>query len=48
MKCIASEPREVPGFGVFEPGQVVDYDETLFASGIFEKVESDKKKGRDE
>ncbi len=38
MKCIAEQPREVPGFGIFEPGQVVDFDPVLFSTGIFERV----------
>jgi len=47
MIFICYEPREVPGLGVFEPGQEVDYDETLYATGLFKIAEPSKKKGGD-
>jgi hypothetical protein len=34
---IGEVEKEIVGFGVFKPGDEVDFDETLFATGLFEK-----------
>lgn len=47
MECIASEARELPGFGIFEPGQVTEFNEVLFATGIFKPVEPKQKGSED-
>lgn len=44
MKYIGHEEREVPGFGVYNPGDVVDFDETLRATGLFDVIEQKSKK----
>jgi hypothetical protein len=41
---IHEEEREIPGYGVYKTGDVVDYDETLIATGLFE-VKEKKKEG---
>ena len=40
MKFIGDCEREFPGFGVFKPGDVIEFDETLFATGFFEDVKT--------
>lgn len=44
MKFIGEEERIVPQHGIFRPGDVVDYDESLHLTGLFlvEKVEKKK------
>lgn len=39
------EKREIPGYGVFKPGDTVEYDEILFKSGLFDKKDTKKKTG---
>jgi hypothetical protein len=43
MKYIGEEEREVPGCGVFRPGDVVDFDERLHATGLFSVIENKTK-----
>jgi hypothetical protein len=42
MKYIGEEEREVPQYGVFKPGDVVDFDENLHKTGLFSVVNSKK------
>jgi hypothetical protein len=45
MKYMAEDEREIAQFGVFKPGDVVDYDEKLHKTGLFnviKKKEGDK------
>lgn len=35
MTYTGDEEREVPGIGVFKPGDEVDFSETLQATGLF-------------
>lgn len=35
------EAREIPGFGVYQPGQEVKYNEILMATGLF-KLKNEK------
>jgi hypothetical protein len=44
MKYIGEEPREIPQYGVFKPGDEVEYNETLFNTGLFDVI-SKKKEG---
>lgn len=48
MKYIGQEEREVPGFGVYKPGDEVDFDETLHATGLFDVIDKRKRKEGDE
>ncbi len=45
MKYIGEEEREVPQYGVYKPGDVVEYDESLHNTGLFRVI---KKKEGDE
>lgn len=40
MKFNGDEEKWIPGFGVFIPGQQVEFDSNLFLTGYFEKIES--------
>jgi hypothetical protein len=42
MKYIGQEEREIAQFGVFKPGDVVEYDESLHDTGLFRVVRSSK------
>jgi hypothetical protein len=46
MKYIGEGPREIPQFGVFKPGDEVEYDKTLHDTGLFD-VEKEKKKEKE-
>jgi hypothetical protein len=41
MIYTGDEPREIPGFGVYKPGDEVEYDEILHGTGLF-KIKSRK------
>lgn len=43
LKYIGEEERNFPRFGVFKPGDLVEFNETLLSTGFF--VEIDKKDG---
>jgi hypothetical protein len=43
MKYVGEEPREIPQYGVYEPGVEVEYDKTLFNTGLFDVIK--KKEG---
>lgn len=43
MRYIGDTEREFVGFGVFKPGDKTEYNETLFLTGYFEKIESGDK-----
>jgi hypothetical protein len=45
MKYIGEEEREIPQFGVFKPGDEVDFDESLHNTGLFDVIEKKKKEG---
>lgn len=32
---IGEDEREIPQFGVYKPGDVVDFNETLLSTGLF-------------
>lgn len=40
MKYIGNEVREFPRFGVFKPGDEVDYNENLLKTGLFEEIKT--------
>jgi hypothetical protein len=40
MIYIGEVEKEIIGFGVFKPGQEVDFNETLFATGLFSMKEN--------
>lgn len=40
MKFIGDEEKWIPGYGIFKPGDSVEYNENLFSTGYFEKIES--------
>lgn len=44
MTYTGDEEREVPGFGVYKPGDEVDFNETLIATGLFVVIEPKLKK----
>jgi hypothetical protein len=40
--------KEIPRFGVFKPGDEVDFDESLLSTGLFsEKKKNERKDGDD-
>lgn len=43
---IGDEPREIPGYGVYKPGDELEYNETLHDTGLFRVIE--KKSARKE
>jgi hypothetical protein len=45
MTYIGEEEREIPQHGVFKPGDIVEYNETLYETGLFDVVEKKKKEG---
>lgn len=47
MKYTEKSEREIPRFGVFKPGDEVEYEETLFNTGLFELDKTKKKKEGD-
>jgi hypothetical protein len=42
LKFKGEEPREFPQFGLYKPGDVVEYSETLKQTGLFTVVKSKK------
>jgi hypothetical protein len=42
LKYIGDIEKEIVGFGIFKPGDEVDYNETLYATGLFSKKENEK------
>jgi hypothetical protein len=48
MKYIGDEERIVPQYGVFKPGDVVDYDESLHSTGLFSVNKQPQKKDGEE
>jgi hypothetical protein len=40
---IGDEEREIPQHGLYKPGDVVDFDETLHATGLFDVIEKKSK-----
>jgi hypothetical protein len=42
MKYISEEEREIPQYGVFKPGEVVDFNESLHDTGLFDVVKTRK------
>jgi hypothetical protein len=49
MEYVGDEPRVVPQFGLYQPGDVVNFDETLYNTGLFRVKENkqDKKDGEE-
>jgi hypothetical protein len=47
MKYSGEEEREIPRYGVFKPGDVVEYNESLHGTGLFRvgSKKNDKKDG---
>ncbi|MFC4768741.1 hypothetical protein [Effusibacillus consociatus] len=43
MTFIGDEEREIPGYGVFKPGDVVDFNKSLHESGLFDVIEKKSK-----
>jgi hypothetical protein len=43
MEYTGENEREFPRFGVFKPGDEVEYDETLFNTGLFRVIKEKKK-----
>lgn len=39
MKYIGEDEREFPNYGVFKPGDEVEFNETLFSTGLFLKTD---------
>lgn len=39
MKYIGEVVKEIPGFGVYKPGDEIEFNDILFSTGLFEKVE---------
>jgi hypothetical protein len=37
MKYIGEVEKEIVGFGVYKPGEVVEFNSTLFETGLFER-----------
>lgn len=48
MKYKANEERIVPKYGVFKPGDVVDYDKSLYDTGLFTADKKTQKKDGEE
>jgi hypothetical protein len=42
MKYVGEEEREIPQHGVFKPGEVVDFNEPLHDTGLFDVVKTRK------
>jgi hypothetical protein len=42
MKYIGQEEREIVQYGVYKPGDVVEYNEVLLQTGLFRIVRSTK------
>ena len=42
MIYIGEIEKEIVGFGVFKPGDKIEFDETLFATGLFSMKEDNK------
>lgn len=42
MKYNGEEEREIPQHGVFKPGEVVDFNESLHDTGLFDVVKNRK------
>ena len=40
MKYVGSQEREFPRYGVFKPGEAVDYDENLLKTGFFDEIKT--------
>lgn len=47
MKYIGEEERIVPQHGLFKPGDVVDYNQSLHSTGLFRLEDKIKKKDGD-
>lgn len=47
MRFKLDQEREVPGLGLFKPGNVVDYDEKLFKTRLFEMVNQPKEQSKE-
>jgi hypothetical protein len=47
MKYNGTEERQVPGYGLYKPGDEVEYEETLFNTGLFDSIKESKKKEGD-
>jgi hypothetical protein len=45
MKYIGEEERIVPQHGLFKPGDVVDFNESLHLTGLFSVITSKEKDG---
>lgn len=43
MAYTGDEEREIPGFGVFKSGDVVDFDGSLHETGYFDVIEKKSK-----
>jgi hypothetical protein len=46
MKYIGEEEREIPQYGIFKPGDEVEYDKTIHDTGLF-SIEKDNKKEKE-
>jgi hypothetical protein len=42
LKFKGEESREIPQFGIYKPGDVVEYSESLKQTGLFSVVKSKK------
>lgn len=48
MIYVGDEEREVPGIGVYKPGDEVAFNETLMGTGLFRVKENKKQKEAEE
>jgi hypothetical protein len=39
---IGEDEKEIPQFGVYKPGDEVDFDETLLSTGLFSEKTDEK------
>jgi hypothetical protein len=39
---IGEDEKEIPQYGVYKPGDQVDFDETLLSTGLFSEITEDK------
>lgn len=42
MKYIGDEEREIPQYGVYKPGDEVEFNKTLLSTGLFREMKNSK------
>jgi hypothetical protein len=47
MKYVGEEERFFPNYGVFKPGDEVEFNETLLSTGFFVELKNKKKAGEE-